>query len=434
MKPFLVFYCLFVLTSTVLQAQHDGLQWYADAEIARKKGMLPEAIKNYNEALRREPQNYRYLFGKAQVLNKLRKPDEALSLLNKAVRVRGNYAPIYALMAEIYETRKDDPLRASQLYDIAFKNEKDKKLKLDYKFRVINYYIAIKKYEEALRHIKEAKIFALKNPELHYLDAQVSNLLGRYASAEATLMVIMPYLKTLHVSENARFFYELGYAYYKQEKYDQAYEIWKKAYQGEYQRRIDRYRPNYFFKLSSAYAEYYKLDTARLLLNKVLRISPEMPEAYLLQAELTVKEASNDKLLELYQKALELTEPPRARAQIYLQMADEYLRAKKYQHCLEVAQSGIKEVSNMPELYFFEVVSLFHLGKPIQARASLELLIRNTRFTSKKSLYLFMLGLTYQAEGVPRKALELFAQVGEEPFKTAAMEAAFLIQNDPDAY
>lgn len=427
-------FSLFLGISSLHAQKHDGLPWYADAERARKKEMYPKAIENYNEALRREPDNYRYLYGKAWVLSKLRKQEDALALLNKAVRIRGNYAPIYALMAEIYESYKKDAERAAQLYDIAFKNEKDEKERLHYKFKVINYHIAQKDYEGALRHIREAKIFALKNPRVHYLDAQVSNLLERYSSAEATIMVVMPYLKTLHISESARFFYELGYAYYMQKKYDQAYGAWKRAYYGEFKARIQRYQPGYFFRLASAHAGFYDLEKSHELLNHLLTITPNMANAYLLQVELLKKEAQQPQLLALYEKALGLTSNNKQKAHICLDIAELHAKSKNFEACLKRAREGIGYVETMPELYFFEVIALFQLNRAIESRKSLELLIRNTRFSSKKSLYVYLLGKTYAMKDNPRKALELFAQVEEEPYKSAAEEATFKLKNGPEVY
>ncbi len=415
-------------------AQHDGLQWYAEAEMARKKGLFPEALEKYTEALRREPNNYRYLYGKAQILEKFRKADEALALLNQAVRIRSNFAPIYTLMAEIYRNHKSDPERAAQLFNIAYKNETDPKARLQLKFEVIRYFVGIRDYETALKHISEAKLFASGYLELHYFDAWISNILGRYTSAQATLMVVEPKLRTLHISESARFYYELGYAYFKQNEYEQAYQVWKRAYYGDFKSRINRYHPNYYFQLASAYAEMYELETSRIYLGEVLKIRPEMPEAYLLQSDLLKKAARHPERITLHEKALSLTTNNAQKSRIYLQLAELYLQQQDYKSCLKAAREGISLSPQVPELYFFEVVALFHLERPLESRPSLETLIQNTRFNTKKSLYLFWLGMTYQREGNSRKALELFSQVADDPYKTAALEESFQLQKSQDAY
>ncbi|MEM6300027.1 MAG: tetratricopeptide repeat protein, partial [Bacteroidota bacterium] len=117
--------CWFLFTwGVAIFAQNEGLNFYAEGEDYRKKGQFPQALAKYEEALRREPNNYRYLFAKAQTLEKFKnKVDEALAVLNTAVRLRSDYAPIYELMARIYKEKKEDFERAAQLYNIAYKNE-----------------------------------------------------------------------------------------------------------------------------------------------------------------------------------------------------------------------------------------------------------------------------------------------------------------------
>ncbi len=427
--------CWFVFAwVAAIFAQNEGLNFYAEGEDYRKRGLFPQALAKYEEALRREPNNYRYLFAKAQTLEKFKnKVDDALSVLNTAVRLRSDYAPIYELMARIYKDKKGDPERAAQLYNIAYKNERNKELRLKYKFEVIDYYIKKKEYELAQRHIREAKVFAINNLRVHYADAYVANQLENYTAAQATILVIESKLQALSNEAAAPFYFELGYAYFKQKKYKKAYQTWKKAYQGEYKQRILRYQPTYLLRLARVYADIYELDVANLYIRQILAINPQVDDAYILQAEILDREILKPQQLSLYEKALSMTQSNGKRAMLYLRIAQIHANYKNFEESLEAARQGL-ELAKTPDLYTCEVIALFQLERQKEARISLETLIKNTSRGVKTSLFLYMLGVSYKDEGNFRRALELFAQVNNEPYKTAAQEEAFLIRNGKDTY
>ncbi|MEM6297798.1 MAG: hypothetical protein AAF740_03815, partial [Bacteroidota bacterium] len=282
-------------------------------------------------------------------------------------------------------------------------------------------------------HIREAKVFAINNLRVHYADARVANQLENYAAAQATILVVDAKLQTLSSESSAPFYFELGYAYFKQKKYKEAYETWKKAYQGEYKQRISRYQPNYFLRLAKVYADIYELDVANLYINQILAINPKVDDAYILQAEILDREVLKPQQLSLYEKALSMTQSNGKRAMLYLRIAEIHANYKNFEESLEAARKGL-ELAKTPDLYTREVIALFQLERQKEARLSLETLIKNTSRGVKTSLFLYMLGLTYKNEGNFRRALELFAQVTNEPYKTAALEEAFLIRNGEDTY
>ena len=114
---------LMVFPIDFIHAQHEGTTFYAAAENFRRKRQYEPALKQFKEAILREPNNHRYFFGQAQCQFRLKKNNEALKSLYELIKRSKTYAPAYALMAKIYVSKKDIQ-KASQLYEMAFRYEK----------------------------------------------------------------------------------------------------------------------------------------------------------------------------------------------------------------------------------------------------------------------------------------------------------------------
>lgn len=71
-----------------------------------KANKLEEAIKKFDECLNLDPLNLTFnstiLLNKAIALNKLKKNDEALTALNKCLKMNPEYAKAYVKRGEVY--------------------------------------------------------------------------------------------------------------------------------------------------------------------------------------------------------------------------------------------------------------------------------------------------------------------------------------------
>ena len=71
-----------------------------------KANKLEEAIKKFDECLNLDPLNLTFnstiLLNKAIALNKLKKNDEALTSLNKCLKMNPEYAKAYVKRGEVY--------------------------------------------------------------------------------------------------------------------------------------------------------------------------------------------------------------------------------------------------------------------------------------------------------------------------------------------
>ena len=141
----LIYSIFLVFSPSLVSAQHEGTTFYAAAENLRRKGQFEPALKQFKEAMIREPNNARYFFGQAQCEFRLKNNSNALKSLYSLIKISKTYAPAYALMAKIYLS-KNDVTKAAQLYEMAFRYEKNPKKKIAYKMFVIKEHIKNKKF------------------------------------------------------------------------------------------------------------------------------------------------------------------------------------------------------------------------------------------------------------------------------------------------
>ncbi|MCJ8166249.1 tetratricopeptide repeat protein [Pontibacter sp. E15-1] len=94
------------LTVAIGQSGKDGSLYARRALVLLRKGQLPQALEDADEAVRLTQNEPSSLFVKAQVLRALGKPDEALPLALLAERNSYQSASLYVLLGELYLQRK----------------------------------------------------------------------------------------------------------------------------------------------------------------------------------------------------------------------------------------------------------------------------------------------------------------------------------------
>ncbi|WP_338793841.1 tetratricopeptide repeat protein [Bernardetia sp. Wsw4-3y2] len=410
-------------------AQHEGLDWFANGERHKQQARYDLALQEYDKAVQREPRNHLYIYSKAQCEYQLKKPKEAAQSLSYVIRLNSNYSPAYALLAKIYADQNDNE-KAAQLYDIAARYEQEKDKKQFYRFFVIKESLAKKNWATAYEKIKITKTEFPENLELYYLESQVANYLGKYREAIEAIETIEPKITTLHPSENARYYYQKGYAYYHLDNFEEAFKTWSKASYGNFKNKIEEFSPARYAYLAEAYVEVRQFNEAQAYAQQALKIDPNNASAYFTLANLQDNKATAnvDKTLELYYKSAKFEKDLKRSTQIYEQIARLELSKDNYDNALKASQNGLTFNSANKNLLYLNGLTLFHLHKHQEAAEALQKALAQMRDPIEHSRCMFLLGLVYRNGDKLDIARRAFANVQAQPFKMAATNEVKLIQ------
>ncbi len=410
-------------------AQHEGLDWFANGERHKKQAHYDLALQEYDKAVQREPRNHLYIFSKAQCEYQLKKPKAAAQSLGYVIRLNNSYSPAYALLAKIYADQNDNK-KAAQLYDIAARHETQKDKKQFYRFFVIKHNLAEKNWAVAYQKIKTTKIEFPKNLELYCLESQVANYLGKYKEAVKIIQEIEPQIATLHSSENARYYYQMGYGYYHLDSFELAFQTWAKANYGNFKAKIEEFSPARYAYLAEAYIEVHQLNEAQAYAKKALKIDPANASAYYTLAHLQNNKVTTnvDKTLELYYQSAKFEKDVKRSAQIYEQIAQLELSKNNYENALKATKNGLTFNSGNKNLLYLNGLILFHLHQYPKAANALQKALAQMRDPVEHSRCMFLLGLVYRNGGKLPIAKKAFANIKLQPFKMAAANEIKLIQ------
>ncbi|WP_291724646.1 tetratricopeptide repeat protein [Bernardetia sp.] len=409
-------------------AQHEGLDWFANGERHKQQARYDLALQEYDKAVQREPRNHLYLFSKAQCEYQLKRPKEAANSLSYVIRLNSSYSPAYALLAKIYADQNDNK-KAAQLYDIAARYESEKEKRQFYRFFVIKQNLAEKNWATAFEKIKLTKTEFPKNLELYYLESQVANYLGKYAEAVKAIETIEPVISSLHPSENARYYYQKGYAYYHLDNFEEAFKTWSKAKYGNFKSKIEEFSPARYAYLAEAYTEVRQYNEAQAYAQKALKIDPNNASAYFTLANLQNNKAKSDvdKTLELYYKSAKFEKDLKRSTQIYEEIASLELSKNNFENALKATENGLTFNSGNKNLLYLNGLALFHLHKNQEAAEALQKALAQMRDPIEHSRCMFLLGLAYRNGGKLDLARRAFANIQAQPFKIAATNETKLI-------
>jgi tetratricopeptide (TPR) repeat protein len=353
-------------TLIVLGAWHkgfaqDGLSYYVDGENLRRSGQHEKAVQEFTRALQKEPNNYKYLYAKAQSEYQLKKTDAALTSLNSAIKLKDDFAPAYTMLAQIYRS-KGDLERASSYYDQAFKYEEDASRKVQYKMLVMNKYLRDGNYEEALVKVKEAKAVAPNNEAVMLYYARICNRLGRYDEAASAVLSIEEKIKAAKPEVSAGYYFELGYAYYHQNQFDKAKTVWEKANFGDFKAKLERFGAKYSANVGLAYFKFYQNDLARSYAEKALMIEKDFPAAHVILTQLSKRTTDQAGVISSIQNAVNATSDPQKKLPLYIQECELELAAGRFDDAIATADKALAIKADDPKSNLNKAIAMYHKG------------------------------------------------------------------------
>jgi|GEM_PF-4263458 tetratricopeptide (TPR) repeat protein len=161
------------------------------------QGLYEEALEQYRNALRSNPNNAQAYEGMAQCLLQLERPDEALSAAERAIKLKSTSAGAHRVAGTIYmgmypkASRKRDPARAVMHFERALAQSRANPLNAAE--RAVDHLLlggalaAIGEYERAERELKASLAINPNEAEAHRFLSSVYAQTGRVQEARAEL-------------------------------------------------------------------------------------------------------------------------------------------------------------------------------------------------------------------------------------------------------
>lgn len=402
--------------------QGPGKAAFIKAENLRKSKRYSEAVESYDEAIRQEPENYRYHFSKGKCYYAMKDYDLALSSFEETVNYKKDFVFAYTLIAKIYR-KKDEKANAIYYYDLAFQYEDDPKRKVGYKMEAVKLLLQDGKTDEAQGHLREVKEVAPDNLNILYFDAKISNDNGDYENAKQNMLVATSKLEGQPPAKSAKFYYELGYAMNKLDDYQGAQKAWEKAYFGPYKRLIDQERsknsPSFFYRMAVSYYVAGAYDQSKEEIGKALELQNNFSAAYLLMGKMDKKQGDYSSAISNFKSAANFEDDPNKKAKLLMMLASLQIDAEDYSGAVSTSDQLLGGSPNNPQAVYMKAVGQYHLGQYDSAVRLLEGLVNNTSDSRAKAKYSFVLGMAAKNTDV-EKAKAAFKNAMYGPYKPAA--------------
>lgn len=311
------------------------------AEAVRQGKRTDVLLEEYEKLIKENPNDFEAIYGKASCEFLLKRPKSAMYSLHQTIQVEPKFAPAYALMGKILKlTNKMDS--AVICYDLASQYETDNNKKVEYKSYVIMKLIKEKKMQEAYTKIKEIYTVAPANKNVAFFHAKMSNIFNQYELAKNSIKFIEPDLQGMDIRESGKYYYELGYALYHLQQFEESKIILQKIHFGPFKRKVDKMTSPYFYHLAVLYAKFHEDATAIMHLDQALLIDKDYSKAHLMKAQLSRRGQDVNETVEHMRNAIKNQPDPLKKILLYDKLAEVELDAGDYAGSLTTLEQALK--------------------------------------------------------------------------------------------
>jgi tetratricopeptide (TPR) repeat protein len=370
--------CIFFSLSMKAQGLHDGLSHYVDAERFRKMKQYDEALTEYKKALRNEPHNFMYLYGKALTEYETRKNESSLESLESLFKLKHDYAPAYVLLAQIYRQQGNDE-KALACYDSAAKFDPEITNKVKYKSIVMQKHIKDGDFAKAYEKAKDLHSYSPKDLKaVHYL-ARLANMNQDYQNAINSITAVESQLKDMPANESAKYYYELGFAYFHLNEYAKAHKAWEKAKVGEFANKIEQYSGKHFLNVATIYHKFRNDKSALYYMDIAEKIDKNLPNLHLLKAQISKKEAvkKNTELKKHLETIIRIEQNPASKEKHYAELVELHLDSEEYEQAVLVANAALKHNPNDLRQKYYKALALHHKGTYKEAETLIQEVLKS---------------------------------------------------------
>ena len=399
----------------------EGLEFIIKAEEFKKSRNYDAALAEYDKAIKADPKNPEFIFRKAQLYFIKKDADNAIQFFEKTVAMQKDNLTAYLSLARLY-SMKGGSESAIKAFENAYTLETEAPKKVEYKINIIKILNKQGKFLDSEAHIKAALALDPNNLTALYYDSRFANTKGKYEQAKQSMIKATGLLKSDDPKEFAKFYYELGYAYYHLEKYNDAKLAFDKANYGPFKPLIFRMTPPYFYSLAISYFKVYEIEESQKYLENALKIKTDFTQAHDLLLKIVAMKADKSAVIESMKRAAEYEKDPQKKANNLANLCENQFAAGKYQDALASANACLAIQPQNNAIAFIKAISLYRLKKTEEAITVLQNLVKQPALEQEaRAQYNFALGLIYSKTGKDAKIAEnTFKKADFAGFKYAA--------------
>lgn len=402
--------------------QSGGL-YFMQAEKLRRADKLSDAIVYYDSAIMAEPHNHRFHFEKGKCHVLLNEESHAIRSLEQTIRLRPDHIESYTRLAWLYE-RKEDYQQVIRCLDNASKYHRENIYKVEYKLRILKTLQLLDRFSEAAAHIEEAKSLAEENSlvyiDILYYEAKLQNMNKEHEKAIATAKYALQTTTSVENHHVAKFYYELGYAYYKKGEYRNARAAFTYAKQDEFKPLIARLSPDFNYALAAAYFKVHQYDACEEAINKCLSFDKDYGDAHRLRKEMQSMRG-NFGAIKARKTLIALESNPEAKIEKLIDLSFYQMGADQPEQAVKSLDSCLMIKPQYWRAVMLKGGALWKSGRIQQAKQQLHSIIDAVGTSGEVGAQTcFILGLIYKEEKDFAKARKYFQNAKSGLFNHAA--------------
>ena len=347
------------------------------AEKLRKDDQLDAALSQYDSAIKLNPRNHRFYFAKSKCLVFLNREPEAIKTLKNVVSLRPDHVEAYTQLAWLYERQKDYEGIVESLEQAAEHHSEDR-FKAEYRLRILRTLSLTDNFNKAGRHLERAEkhIDPSSNrfEDLLYYQAKYLNSQGKYDQAIAKAKEGLYIVESVETRYVAKFYYELGFAYYQKGQYRNARAAFTYAKHDEFEPLIARLSPDYNFALSKAYFRAHLYEDALNAVDKCLAFDKDFDGAVELREKI-LERVDNLGAIKVRQNYLSVEIDPSRKADKKAELSMLLLGADKYAQAIKMADECLSVKPNHWKVIMAKARALWLMGNRVGAKRELQRVI-----------------------------------------------------------
>lgn len=413
---------VFIGTPAVAYGQ-SAVKHFLKAEALRRNEQLDAALKQYDSAIFINPNNHQFHFEKSKCLVFLNREADAIKALERVVAMRPDHIESYSRLAWLYERQRNYPALIESLEQAATHHH-DERYKSEYRLRILRTLALTESFQKAGPHLEKAEEMIDESSgsfgDLLYYQAKYFNTQEKYQKAIDKAKEGLYFTTSVETKHVAKFYYELGYAYYQQGQYRNARAAFTYAKYDEFEPLIARLSPDYNFALAKAYFTAHLYDKAVTAIDKCLSFDKDYPGAMRLRNRLSQR-MGNLGSIKVGRTRLSVELDPQRKAQKYAELSMLLLGADKYSQAVDAANECLAIKANQWQIVMVKARSLWLMGQRRQAKDLLKTVIDALSTSGNLGGQAsFMLGKILLEENNPADARKAFEAAQHGIFYQAA--------------
>jgi tetratricopeptide (TPR) repeat protein len=447
-------------------ATHDkSIDDFITASKYLKTQQYVEASIFLDKAIAKDPTNHIFYYERGRCYLNLKNYDKAIHCFKTVAELKPNGSEAHLMLGYIYANTGREKEAITE-YDLAFTHENSPASRLSQKLFILNLMDKNGMIKNADKHISDAKALGIENPMLYYYEGKHKNLHRKYKDAKETLQKAVTFLSNKHIANNtktestpnsvedgestaanftdkniapleeikistkyneisdqSKYYYELYYAYYHLNQYEEAQKLVPHITADSHKAKIKTMNTNYLYAVAYAHFMVYDLDKCKHVLDDILAKDKHNRSAHHLMVKLAELKTDKTQLIHQLENAVAHIKDEKQKDKLQHELLVLELEKGEYEKAIKLADEIIVAKPQDHNALFLKAIALDKIGDDKRALEVLQFLITFKNLDEKtRSEYEFELGLIAEKMNDVSLATDAFKHTTYLYFKTAAIE------------